>query len=223
MEWAEKIAGIQAIVQRLPKPNWTLLRAMCECLINVVDNSDVNKMTISNINIILSPTLSITPTIISLFSTDFDAIFDKDYKDVPAPAFETSITKPLMSDDIRSPRHQIISDIPTPSYHQFTFPKYETSYDQMFRASRPEHNVSFIPPRPSYEPPTPGFPPYDQPQQPSLLSGSDYGVMSRKSSASTIVKSRRHESSMALMGSDRKKASNHALEGDSGMFKTCAP
>ena len=44
----KKVAALNSLVQRLPRPNWSLLRTLSAFLINVINNADVNKMTVRN-------------------------------------------------------------------------------------------------------------------------------------------------------------------------------
>lgn len=191
-------------MRKLPQANWTLIRALSEFLIGIVNNSNVNKMSVRNVCIVFSPTLNINALVFSTFITDFDSIFGVEYEPAPVPAFEISVTQPLTSEDIRSPQRQILSDIPTPSYSQENFPKITNrgpSYEQGRQGSRVEHDIGFIPLQPSYEPPTSNPPPDNQGRQGSTMTpGSEYGVISRKPGVNSAAKARRRESSMLLMG-----------------------
>ena len=111
------------LVHRLPRPNWTLLRVLSAFLIEVVEKSDINKMNVRNVGIVFAPTLNIPAPVFAAFLTDFDLIFGTvPDKDAPA-TMEVLSAEPLTPEDIRSPRRQLFSDIPTPSYHQDTFPR----------------------------------------------------------------------------------------------------
>ncbi|OAD75805.1 hypothetical protein PHYBLDRAFT_103465, partial [Phycomyces blakesleeanus NRRL 1555(-)] len=72
---AERVNELQRLVSILPIENYTLLRALTAHLIRVVQNSDVNRMTLHNIGIVFSPTLKIPVGIFFLFIYEFDAIF----------------------------------------------------------------------------------------------------------------------------------------------------
>lgn len=173
-------------------------------------------MSIRNVGIVFSPTLKIPSPVFSMFLTDFESIFGDEYKEEPTATFELSISEPLTPEDIRSPRHQILSDIPTPSYHQATFPKQEPSYEQKMHTSRIEHDMGFIPLQPSYEPPSSRVSSYDQPSHNSIVPGPEYNATSRKSNANSAAKARRRESSMLMMGSGPTKSSMPGSSGDSG-------
>ncbi|MCJ1463005.1 hypothetical protein MMC07_001609 [Pseudocyphellaria aurata] len=201
-EKSKKIAAFKVLVRRLPQANWTLIRALSEFLIGIVNNSNVNKMSVRNVCIVFSPTLNIHAPVFSTFITDFDSIFGIEYEPAPVPSFEMSVTEPFASEDFRPPR-QISSDIPTPSYSQENFPQitHQRPYEQARQGSRFEHDIGFNPLQPSYEPPTSNPPPNNQGQRGQILMpGSDYGVISRKPSINNAAKSRRRESSMLLMG-----------------------
>ena len=186
-------------------------------------------MSVRNVGIVFSPTLNIPAPVFSMFLTDFDAIFGEEPAATPTPPPELSVTEPLTPEDIRSPRRQIFSDIPTPSYNQITFPSQATSYEQVLRESHQEHDTGFIPLQPSYEPPA-------KPQSNNSLSppqaGSvtmpgpeygqaEFGVINRARTPQSAAKSRRRESSMLLMsnslGNNQRKSSMPHLRGDSGL------
>lgn len=145
-ELKEKHKRIQAfnfLVHKLPRPNYTLLRALVQFLIVIVNNSDVNKMTIRNVGIVFAPTLNIPAPVFSMFLTDFDDIFEH------APAsnlgtLEPNTYNPNSPDDIRSPRRQMFSDIPTPAYNQTTFRRNVDPRDGA-------NDTGFVPVQSSYE------------------------------------------------------------------------
>ncbi|KAI7849657.1 Rho GTPase activation protein [Circinella umbellata] len=66
---------IGRIISLLPLPNYTLLRMLCAHLIRVIQNAGSNKMTLRNMGIVFSATLSIPTNIFSLLLTEFDDIF----------------------------------------------------------------------------------------------------------------------------------------------------
>ncbi len=208
------------LVHKLPKANWFLIRALSAFLIGIVNNSDVNKMSVRNVGIVFSPTLNIPAPVFSMFLTDFDAIFGEEPEAAPTPPPEVSVTKPLTPEDIRSPRRQMFSDIPTPSYNQNTFPSHGPSYEQVLRESHQEHDTGFIPLHPSYESPTNNL---LNPTQPGSITipgpeygQAEYGVISRARTPQSAAKSRRRESSMLLMGNGQRKSSMPTLSGDAG-------
>ncbi|CAI7652048.1 unnamed protein product [Penicillium manginii] len=116
----KKIYAFNALIHRLPRPNLSLLRALSLFLIEIVNNSDVNKMTVRNVGIVFAPTLNIPAPVFSMFLTDFESIFG-DAGATSVPSVELTVDNSLSADDVRSPRHQMFSDIPTPSYNQTSF------------------------------------------------------------------------------------------------------
>ena len=164
-------------------------------------------MSMRNVGIVFAPTLNIPAPVFAMFLTDFDSIFADEHEDSTAPPFELSVTEPLTPEDIRSPRRQMFSEIPTPSYNQPTFPKNAASSEHPRNAPVVEHDTGFIPLRPSYEPPSSQFPSHVQIQNGPVMADPDYGVLSRNPGAITTTKARRRESSMLLMGHGQRKAS----------------
>ncbi|CAG8556213.1 10285_t:CDS:2 [Cetraspora pellucida] len=71
----DRINELGRLVSSLPLANYTLLRALTGHLIRVVQNSEINKMTVRNIGIVFSPTLGIPAGVFSLFMAEFDYIF----------------------------------------------------------------------------------------------------------------------------------------------------
>lgn len=164
-------------------------------------------MSIRNVGIVFAPTLNIPAPVFAMFLTEFDSIFADEHEDSTAPPFELSVTEPLTPEDIRSPRRQMFSEIPTPSYNQPTFPKNEVSNDHSRHASGAEQDTGFIPLQPSYEPPSSRFPSHVQVQNGPVVTDPEHGAPSRNPGAITTTKARRRESSMLLMGHGQRKAS----------------
>ncbi|KAL4930592.1 GTPase-activating protein BEM3 [Aspergillus undulatus] len=145
-EKQKKIVAFNSLVHRLPRPNIALLRALVQFLIVIVNNSDVNKMTVRNVGIVFAPTLNIPAPVFSMFLTDYEEIFD-DVPESSASAKELTIDHPLTPEDIRSPRRQMFSDIPTPAHNQVTFPRPGDRSDEYSS----HHDTGFIPMQPTYE------------------------------------------------------------------------
>ncbi|KAF7509699.1 hypothetical protein GJ744_007570 [Endocarpon pusillum] len=239
-EKSKKIAAFNVLVHRLPQVNLALLKALSQYLIQVVNNADTNKMNVRNMGIVFSPTLNIPAPVFSMFLTDFEAIFGSEPAErAPAPAPEQTKTieflvpNQLTPEDIRSPRHQIFTDLPTPAYNQTTFsegpPPAQFPMQQPSINSNPSNasiaqNTGFIPMQPSYETktyvPDPQVP--TQPQQrysmaPPLAQRAEYGSMNMMlapSNAATL-KAKRRESSMLFMGMGHRKSSVPKLRDDS--------
>lgn len=72
---AEKIAALGELVTRLPQANATLLKYLIAFLIKVINNADQNKMTVRNVGIVFSPTLTIPAPVFALFLQNYEAIF----------------------------------------------------------------------------------------------------------------------------------------------------
>ncbi len=172
-------------------------------------------MSVRNVGIVFAPTLNIPAPVFSMFLTDFDAIFGEEPEATTTPPLEVSVTEPLTPEDIRSPRRQIFSDIPTPSYNQNTFASQGSSYEQVLRDSHQENDTGFIPLQPSYEPPSNNS--RSPPQSGSVtMPGPEYGqfefgAVSRARTPQSAAKSRRRESSMLVMGNGQRKSSMPSL------------
>jgi RalA-binding protein 1 len=87
----EKLAALNALVQRLPQANGTLLKYLIAFLIKIINNADVNKMTVRNVGIVFSPTLNIPAPVFALFLQNYEAIFgiDADEYELPSPVSES--------------------------------------------------------------------------------------------------------------------------------------
>ena len=223
----KKITAYNLLVHKLPKPNWALLRALSAFLIGIVNNSDVNKMSVRNVGIVFSPTLNIPAPVFAMFLTEFDSIFGDEPEDRSVTPPEVSVSEPLTPEDIRSPRRQMFSDIPTPSYNQDSFPaqfqpfpppkqkQQQPSYEQF-----PDHDTGLIPLQPSYETTTSFSPIQSNTPDPVVAPGPEVGVTARNSGADSAAKARRRESSMMLMSGHlsggQRKSSMAMLRGGAG-------
>jgi RalA-binding protein 1 len=243
-EKSKKIAAFNVLVHRLPRVNVALLRALSQYLIEIVNNADRNKMNVRNMGIVFSPTLNIPAPVFAMFLTDFEAIFGVEPAEM-APAensstrtVELSVPNQLTAEDIRSPRRQMFSELPTPAYDQTTFPQGGPPAQfpmQQSLANPPPpsdtnvaHNTGFIPMQPSYETRTyvsdPQAP--TQPQQrysmaAHLAQRVEYGsmnMMMAPSNAGTL-KAKRRESSMLFMGAGSRKSTMPKIRDDSGESK----
>ncbi|PWY76348.1 RhoGAP-domain-containing protein [Aspergillus sclerotioniger CBS 115572] len=145
-EKQKKIAAFNFLVHRLPKPNMTLLRALVQFLIVIVNNSDVNKMTIRNVGIVFAPTLNIPAPVFSMFLTDFDDIFDGT-PNISAEQSESNVNNPTSPEDLRYPHRQIASDMPTPGYSQAIFSEHMGSVEDAYL----QNSISSMSKQPSYE------------------------------------------------------------------------
>ncbi|KAF7317921.1 hypothetical protein MKEN_00880200 [Mycena kentingensis (nom. inval.)] len=77
----ERIKELAALIEALPFPNYSLLRALTAHLILIVQNATVNKMTMRNVGIVFSPTLGIPAPLFSLMLTEFNRVFKVDEED----------------------------------------------------------------------------------------------------------------------------------------------
>jgi len=80
----ERIRELSYLIAALPLANYSLLRALTAHLILIVQNSNVNKMTMRNVGIVFSPTLGIPAGVFSLMLGEFNRVFnvDADHDDV---------------------------------------------------------------------------------------------------------------------------------------------
>ncbi|KAJ5650046.1 uncharacterized protein N7484_003769 [Penicillium longicatenatum] len=194
----KKITAFNALVSRLPRPNLVLLRALSLFLIEIVNNSDVNKMTVRNVGIVFAPTLNIPAPVFSMFLTDFDSIFG-DIGSGPGPTIELTVDNSLSPDDVRSPRHQMFSDIPTPSYNQTSFRGPGDASSGPSDNPRAAHDTGFAHMQPSYDQPAYRSDAYNQHSGASASYGSLNGMLSPGSDDTRSAKTKRRESSMLFM------------------------
>ena len=154
----EKVGAFNTLVHRLPPPNFSLLRALSQYLLEVVNNSEKNKMSMRNVGIVFAPTLNIPAPVFAQFLSDFDAVFESGVaQEGQTRTVEVNMPNHLAPVDIRSPRHQMFSDLPTPGYSQTSFSKGPPpssfpapSTAPLQRAESPE-DVGFTSLQPSYE------------------------------------------------------------------------
>ena len=95
------------------------------------------------VGIVFAPTLNVPAPLISSLVEEYSAIFGApmDEADSPISAHEVSTTAPAPT-DLRSPRKQMFTDLPTPAYNQTTF--------QSFGALHGDETGGMIPMHPSY-------------------------------------------------------------------------
>ena len=152
----DKIVAYNHLVHKLPPVNFALLRALSEYLLEVTENANKNKMSVRNMGIVFSPTLNIPTPVFNFFLSEFSAIFDQSANQLISGAQPSQITaystNNLAPTDVRSPRHQMFSDLPTPAYNQTTFssdPRPSIKSNPHQQAGSGE--FGFIPVQPSYE------------------------------------------------------------------------
>lgn len=155
---------------------------------NIVNNSEVNKMTVRNVGIVFAPTLNIPAPVFSMFLTDFEDIFE-DPPGSDSNAVELNASHFIIPGEVRSPRRQMFSDIPTPGYNQTAFRK----QDESFEGLNSPHDTGFISIQPSYEHSNhkPDLANEDEMYSPSMLTPAN--------DSSRSAKAKRRESSMLFM------------------------
>ncbi|KAJ5514868.1 Rho GTPase activation protein [Penicillium fimorum] len=203
----KKVAAFNSLAHRLPSPNLALLRALSQFLIEIVNNSDVNKMTVRNVGIVFAPTLNIPAPVFSMFLTDYDSIFGDTDSSFSKPT-ELTVESSLSPDDIRSPRHQMFSDLPTPSYQQTSFGDGNGPSD----GPRNHHDTGFTPMQPSYDQPTSSrHEQYNQPPGAGASYSSLNGMLVPGSEDTRSAKTKRRESSMLFMDGKTQPEDSHSL------------
>ena len=154
-----------------------------------------------------------------MFILEFDAIFGDPVDDVTVPSIKVGASEPLTPEDIRSPRKQMFSEIPTPSYAQSSFSDVNrqvnnnnsqpTPYEQVLPDSNGDHHTGFVPMQPTY----------DTAPQHGLVTvpGPEYAVARPRNLApGGAAKARRRESSMLLMNPVQHKSSLPTMRDNSG-------
>ena len=114
-----RVTAFNSLVHQLPQENFVLLRTLSAYLLEVVQHSSQNKMSVRNLAIVFSPTLNLQVPIITMFLTEFDAIFDQ--TPTAGGPVRPADTQAAAPDDIRSPRRQLFTELPTPAYSQTHF------------------------------------------------------------------------------------------------------
>jgi len=188
---------------------------LSQYLLEVVNNADKNKMGVRNVGIVFAPTLNIPAPIFAAFLTDFDAIFNSGGEpEMQNNSVDTKASNNLAPVEIRSPRRQMFSDLPTPMYNQTSFAKAgapDSSNMQPNTAMNAEstEEVGFSPLQPTYESRHQVSRPPAQQQaqqrysvaQPPAPSQAEYGSLNMMMSPDNAptLKARRRESSMLFM------------------------
>jgi RalA-binding protein 1 len=203
-EHAQKVASYNSLVHRLPSANYNLLKTLAEYLLHVVNNADKNKMSIRNVGIVFSPTLNIPAPVFAVFLTDFATVFGK--QAVQHQHTPSADSDELSPEDIRSPRRQMFSDLPTPAYNQ-SFSRDPNDRGMHAAPGNLVADTGFTPVQQSYNainhgPQTNGR----QQQLPHLVQQSsqnaEYGSLNRMLAPDNAIsaKAKRRESSMIFLG-----------------------
>lgn len=74
----ERVRELSHLISSLPVANYSLLRALTAHLILIVQNANINKMTMRNVGIVFSPTLGIPAGVFSLMLGEFNRVFNVD-------------------------------------------------------------------------------------------------------------------------------------------------
>ncbi|KAK2043896.1 RhoGAP-domain-containing protein [Colletotrichum somersetense] len=82
----EKIAALSELVQRLPQANATLLKYLIAFLIKIINNADMNKMTVRNVGIVFSPTLNIPAPVFAMLLQNYYGIFGLEPEEYELPS-----------------------------------------------------------------------------------------------------------------------------------------
>ncbi|OBT93370.1 hypothetical protein VE01_08751 [Pseudogymnoascus verrucosus] len=223
---SDKVLALNGLVHKLPKANNTLLRYLSAFLINIINNSDVNKMTVRNVGIVFSPTLNIPAPVLALFLQKYDGIFESEPQQFDQNQIEVTLTAPpLTPEDIRSPRKQHFQDLPTPSYNQASFPRGPPpSFPLPAQPNKTTYDTGFTPLQPSYESQysqptlggpeygstgqTVGGPSYDQYSNGNAGYSRQYGNESNLNPNGQTSKQKRRESSLLGMNMGGQKKPN---------------
>lgn len=206
---ADKVAAFNTLVHRLPRVNFELLRALSEYLLEVTENAAKNKMSVRNMGIVFSPTVNIPTPVFNLFLSEYESIFGDRFTPATDLAQQASLDVPagLNPQDIRSPRHQMFSDIPTPAYNQTNFVQNVPESQAKSHQASGSGEFGFIPVHPSYEngqyvsdPQEARFQAYNPPNEHNLPPEGEeqYGSLNRMlvPQGATSDKRRKRESAM---------------------------
>ena len=159
-----KLAALNALVQRLPRVNRELLQTLSAFLIDITDNSHVNKMTIRNVCIVFVPSLNISNALIALFITEYDSIFGLPVDGADSPFSDVSGQD---APDGADARQYAFADAPAPAHR-------EPSY-QWPPSAFPKPASMSGPPPPQPPPPPPQQ--QQQQQQPPQAAPYDTALM----------------------------------------------
>ncbi|KAK2741467.1 hypothetical protein FQN57_005600 [Myotisia sp. PD_48] len=225
----KRVAAFHHLVHKLPPANISLLKALSEFLIIVVNNADVNKMTVRNVGIVFAPTLNIPAPVFSTFLSDFDVIFGDDLQlEIPSDPVEVVTTtnhNNLTPEDIRSPRHQMFSDLPsTPAYDQGSFRGRVTGAGsenqsannengQNLRSARENYDTGFVPVHPNYDQQT-SSPSQPLPQRNEHNYATMDGMLAAPAGNQPTSKNKRRESSLLFMSIGNRKSSMPKIRDD---------
>ncbi|KAG8683638.1 hypothetical protein FRC08_014163 [Ceratobasidium sp. 394] len=117
----ERVTELASLISQLPLANYSLLRALTAHLILIVQNSNVNKMTMRNVGIVFSPTLGIPAGVFSLMLNEFNHVFSVEAESSqsdavpPATSEATDATLAAPSADAAGPSPRVKRTLSDPS------------------------------------------------------------------------------------------------------------
>lgn len=204
----EKIAALGELVQLLPQANGTLLRYLIAFLVKIINNADMNKMTVRNVGIVFSPTLNIPAPVFALLLQNYEGVFgiSPEEYELPSPISEQD-SRPPTEPQLRRPssrtgataspqRQRLMEQVhqqrstPTPP----PAPSRQMGYEPQYLAQQPNGSQASL--RPAYEngylPPA-AQPGYDRPHYQASYE-QDYSDYDQPHT----TRSKRRESSMFM-------------------------
>ncbi|KIJ55385.1 hypothetical protein M422DRAFT_23982 [Sphaerobolus stellatus SS14] len=101
----DRINELASLIEKLPDANYVLLRALTAHLILIVQNANINKMTMRNVGIVFSPTLGIPAGVFSLMLGEFNRVFRDDPAELDANGERRRGAEPASSSDNRNSRN----------------------------------------------------------------------------------------------------------------------
>ncbi|KAK4615621.1 putative Rho-type GTPase-activating protein 2 [Fulvia fulva] len=197
----EKIFQLNELVRRLPAQNRALLEALSDLMMRIVDKVELNKMNVRNLGVVFSPTLNLPGPLISLFVEEQRRIFGPALQSRQQPVSTQELeAKPASSADLRSPRKQMFSDLPTPAYNQTQFQSGEVDDTGMTPMQPTYANYQMAPQGEG------GFASLND----ALRSPTVYGMTGTGAPTPREIKSRRRESGMLgiHMGMQKKSSAS---------------
>lgn len=224
-----KVSALNKLVHSLPPENFALLKALSGHLLRIVDNSNVNKMTIRNVGIVFSPTLNIPAQVFSMFLHEYRYIFFRE-GETPPPALLPPLPPPpqtpLSPRPMMTPRKQTFdASLSAPRVMMMQPPPLSPMLPTHPAAIRPPGSAPQVT---SYEP---NYDYHPQITSPTQISAPRFDMDSSSSSSSAAAgltvpgdgskkssKSGRRESSMMFMMSGLKKGSNFQPSKNNGIF-----
>ena len=222
----EKIAALNNLVHNLPVENFTLLKALSGHLLRIVDNSDINKMTIRNVGIVFSPTLNIPAQVFSMFLHEYRYIFFKDGEALPPQTSNSQASTPL------SPKIQTFEMPETPRQVFSSQARLMEPPKTPMLAAHPAtlRQPGQQPQTVAYEPNFDNHPQITSPTGPrfdaafhseSIGTGPASGGLSIPGQEGKSSRNRRRESSMMFMMGGLKKGSSYQPTKSNGMSQSC--